>query len=302
MNCSFAHTPAWRVRGLFAALLVFLPLQAAQPERAEDEAALKAKYEKVINALPWKTGPGQQSLGGRAELKFSHEYRFLDSAGAKSRLKLAGNRMDDRDILGMVEHLKDNWWVVFEFDAIGYVKDDEKDKLNAAQILAAYKKSLAAENEQREGPPTTVVGWHTPPNYNEKTHNLEWAIIFENSGEQYVNYRVKLLGRHGVVDGTWVGDLKALDTAAPQFRQVLQDFKYNSGETYAEYRTGDKIARYGLGALVLGGATLGAAKLGLFPAVFLFLKKGFKVIIAAVIGVGAWLKRLFTGRRRESAE
>ncbi len=302
MDRSPAPTPTWLLRSLIAVLLVCLPLRAAQPEPAADEAALQAKYDKIINALPWKTGPGDQSLGGRAELKYSKDYRFLDSAGAKSRLKMSGNHVEKRDILGMVEHLQDKWWVVFEFDEIGYVKDDEKDKLNADKILASYREGIEAENKERDGPPTHVVGWHTKPNYNEQTHNLEWAIIFENSGEQYVNYRVKLLGRHGVVDGTWVGDLKALDTAVTQFRQVLQDFKYKSGETYAEYRAGDKIARYGLGALVLGGATLGAAKLGLFPAVFLFFKKGFKFIIVGIVALGAWLKRLVTGRRRESAE
>lgn len=302
MKCSSAQTPAWLARGLVALLLLIQPLRAAQRETADDEATQRTKFEKVVNALPWKAGPGGQSLGGRAELKYTKEYRFLDSKGAKERLRLSGNRVENRDILGMVEHQADKWWVVFEFDEIGYVKDDEKDKLEPDKILAAYKKSIAADNEERGGPPTKVVGWHTKPNYNEKTHNLEWAIIFENDGEQYVNYRVKLLGRRGVVDGTWVGDLKLIDTAVPQFRQVLEDFKFNSGETYAEYRAGDKIARYGLGALVLGGATLGAAKLGLFPAVFLFFKKGFKVIIAGVIALGAWLKRLFTGRRRDSAE
>jgi len=202
----------------------------------------------------------------------------------------------------MVEHRDKGWWVVFEFDEIGYVKDDEKDQLNADKILAAYKEGIAARNQRKDGPPTTVIGWHTPPNYNPNTHNLEWAMIFENSGEKYVNYRVKLLGRHGVVDGTLVGDLKDLDAAIPQFRQVLQDFRYKSGGTYAEYRPGDKIAQYGLGALVLGGATLGAAKLGLFASLFLFLKKGFKLVIAAVIGIGVWLKNRFTGRRRETVE
>lgn len=287
---------------LIAISLATLPLLAAQPENPEDEAALKAKFEKMIDSLPWTKGPADKPLGSRADLKFSGDFRFLDGKGAKTRLEMSGNDVDSREFLGMVEHLQKKWWVVFEFNEIGYVKDDEKNQLDAAKILASYQEGIAAKNKRMDGPPTTVIGWHTKPNYNEQTHNLEWAMIFESSGEQYANYRVKLLGRHGVVDGTLVGDLKDMETAVPEFRQVLAGLRYKSGSTYAEYRPGDKIAQYGLGALVLGGATIGAAKLGLFASLILFLKKGFKIIIAVAIGIGVWLKNRFGGRRRESAE
>ena len=291
---------------ILAFILVFFPLvssRGAEAEKGEpDEAAQKAQFQKALNALPWVVGPGQQELGGRAALKFSEAYRFLDGPAAKKRLAMSGNDVEDSEILGMVENIQKEWWVVFEFDEIGYVKDDEKDKLDPEKILKGYREGISARNQSRGGPPTTVVGWHTKPNYNEQTHNLEWALIFENSGHRYVNYKVKLLGRKGVVDGTWVGDLQDLDEAVPQFRQVLNNFSYKTGETYAEYRAGDKIAQYGLGALVLGGATLGAAKLGLFATLFAFFKKGFKFVIAGVIALGVWVKSLFTGRKRESAE
>lgn len=302
MKVSPANLTVWLARLLCLTVLLAGPLRAAAPEKEDDEEALKAKYKKAINALPWIHGPATKALGERAELKFSEAFRFLEAKAAKKRLIMSGNEVDDQEILGMVEHVADNWWVVFEFDAIGYVKDDEKNKLDPDKILQDYRDGISARNKRRDGPPTRVVGWHTKPNYNEETHNLEWAMIFENSGSQYVNYKVKLLGRHGVVDGTWVGDLKDLDTAVPQFRQVLNDFKYKGGENYAEYRSGDKIAKYGLSALVVGGAALAGVKLGLFTSLFVFLKKGIKLVVVAVVGLCAWIKRLVTGRRRESAE
>ncbi len=274
-------------------------LRAATPEPELSESERKAKVEAAVNRLPWIKGPGQSQLGTRAALKYSGDYRFLEAAGAKKYLKMSGNEVDQSDILGMVEQVTDRWWVVFEFENIGYVKDDEKNKLDAEKILKSYEESIAARNESRGGPPTRVVGWHTKPNYNEKTHNLEWALIFENSGSKYVNYKVKLLGRHGVIEGTWVGDLEQLDVAAPAFRQVLNDFSYGGGETYAEYRAGDKVAKYGLGALVLGGAVLGAAKFGLLAKFVLFFKKGIKFVVLGVVALGAWIKKLFTEKKRK---
>ena len=86
-----------------------------------------------------------------------------------------------------------------------------------------------------------------------------------------------------------VCDEKQLDAVLPQFQDLLKGFAYNPGLTYGEYKKGDKIAKYGLTGLILGGTVLAAAKSGL-------LGKLFKPIIAGLIIVGAFIKRLF-GRK-----
>lgn len=64
-------------------------------------------------------------------------------------------------------------------------------------------------------------------------------------------------------------------------------------QKYSEYKPGDKLAEYGLGALVVGGAAAAAAKSGL-------LKGLGKFLWVAVFGVaaGAWtfIKRIFAGK------
>jgi uncharacterized membrane-anchored protein len=47
-----------------------------------------------------------------------------------------------------------------------------------------------------------------------------------------------------------------------EFKVALKDFDYVSGEKYSEWREGDKVAAYGLGALVLGGAAAVATSKG----------------------------------------
>jgi len=94
-----------------------------------------------------------------------------------------------------------------------------------------------------------------------------------------------------------------LQQTLPTFRTLLANYSFQTGQSYAEYRPGDKVAKYGLAALVLGGAAVGAAKLGLFAWLAVFLKKGFKLIIVAVVAIIASIKKLAAklfGRRQTS--
>jgi uncharacterized membrane-anchored protein len=212
---------------------------------------------------------------------------------------MSGNRVDADEIMGMIEHVGDKWWVVFQFEEVGYVKDDDKNDLNADKLLKAYRDGVDADNDRREGPPTKVVGWQVAPKYDEATHNLEWAITFETAGEQYVNHNVRILGRKGIMKVVLVEDMDELAATLPKFRAALATFKFDSGESYGEYRPGDKIAKYGLTALVAGGAALGAAKLGLFAKLGFVFKKFFKFIFIAIIAIGASIKKFFTRSSRE---
>jgi hypothetical protein len=47
---------------------------------------------------------------------------------------------------------------------------------------------------------------------------------------------------------------------------------------------------------VVGGAAVGAAKLGWLAWLLPLLKKGWALIVAAFAAVAAWVKRLFSGR------
>jgi uncharacterized membrane-anchored protein len=69
-------------------------------------------------------------------------------------------------------------------------------------------------------------------------------------------------------------------------RQIMESFHYTPGQKYAEFQEGDKIAEYGLTALVVGGGAAVAAKAGVF-------KWLWKLILAAIAGIGAMFKKLF---------
>jgi uncharacterized membrane-anchored protein len=239
-------------------------------------------------------GPATVSLGSVAKVELPEGYVFLDGETYRALLKADGEPVNGHE-LGLMRATNAHWSVVFEFADTGYVKDDEKDKLNADKMLAAIKRGNDAANKERVragNPPIQVVGWDIPPRYDATTHNLEWAIRGAVEGQPILNYNTRLLGRKGVMEVVLVVDPEQLAETLPRFRELLTGYSFQTGQTYAEYRPGDKIAKYGLGALVVGGAAVGAAKLGAFAWLAVFFKKGFKLIIIAFVAAVAFLRKI----------
>ena len=147
------------------------------------------------------------------------------------------------------------------------------------------------ERAKRGWSPLEVVGWVQSPHYNSDTHNLEWCIKGLSDGHPIVNWNTRLLGRSGVMRLTLVADPLVIESLQGEYQNIIGSFSYLKGNSYAEYRKGDKIAKYGLSALVVGGATAVAAKTGLFK----YLWKG---LVVLVIGGFAFLKKLIFGKNQ----
>jgi uncharacterized membrane-anchored protein len=227
-----------------------------------------------------------------AEVKIPAGWTFTDADGTRVLLRAMGNLTGTQEA-GSVYPGSFDWFAVFEFDPCGYVKDDEKESLDADEILESKRESNKLGNEERKrmGLPTMeIVGWDVKPHYDEATHNLEWSVRLKSQDQaaETINYEVRLLGRTGVMQVSLVGAPDQMAAALPQFRRLLADHSFVSGKDYGSWREGDKVAAYGLGALAAGGAVALAAKTGL-------LSKIWKFLVLGVAALAAWLKRLFGG-------
>ena len=254
---------------------------------------------KPASKLHWKFGPYTANLQDIAEIKVPEGYMFLEAGEARTVLESWGNRTTGME-QGLLMPTNTSWVVVFEYNPSGYVKDDEKDHLDADKILKSYRDGTEKQNEHRKEmgiPPLHVVGWEQPPKYNSETHNLEWAMRAESAGAFSVNYNTRLLGRKGVMELLLLVDADKLTQTIPEFQALLQNYSYKEGQRYAEYKKGDKIAQYGLAALITGGAAVVAVKTGLFAWLILFLKKAWKLVAVGVAAIGAFIKKLVTGDR-----
>ena len=268
-------------------LAASLSLQAQEPDLLKSRAV---------------HGPAEADLGGFAKVNVPQGHVFLDGNTTRQLMESVGEPTSGNEV-GFLRPTNGGWSVYFEYADVGYVKDDEKDKLDADKLLKSIKKGNDAANEQRKRngiPPLIVEGWQQEPKYDPVTHNLTWCIRDSVQGEKVLNYNRRLLGRKAYLSVTLVCDPDELPTTLTDYNGLLAGYKFNTGDTYAEYKPGDKVAKYGLGALVLGGAAVGAAKLGFFAWLAVFLKKGWKLVVVALVAVAAGAKKILnviTGNR-----
>lgn len=247
--------------------------------------------------LQWTRGPGTAPIGeGLAEIDVDENYVFLDAEGTRKLMEMTQNPVSGLEVATVAPISDDDtWFVVFEFEDIGYVSDEEKDDLDADAMISSIREGTEAANEERRkrGWPTMeIVGWHETPHYDARTHNLSWAILGQSEDHKSINRIVKLLGRRGVMTVTLVASPETLPAAVPHVEALLDGYRFRPGNTYAEFvPSTDKIAEYGLTALVVGGAGAALVKSGL-------LAKLWKPIAIGLVALGAGLKRLITGGRK----
>ena len=246
-----------------------------------------------LQKLAWLRGPGEGTIAGKAKIQIPSGFAFLDERNTRRFLELMGN--PPRDGHWMIAPANLDWFAVFSFDPVGYVKDDEK--IDADALLKSLKEGDGPGNDERKRlgmAPIYTDGWHVPPHYDSGSKRLEWGMrLRDEKGGMHVNYTSRLLGRSGVMSAVLVSSPQTLNSDMKEFNGALAGYQFNAGEQYAEFKSGDKIAEYGLGALVLGGAAAAAAKAGLFKSLGKFL---WVVIGGAAMGGWALLKKLF-GRK-----
>ena len=284
----------------FVTLLLFssyLPV----PVVAQDTTATAPKPR-----IDWVDGPVSARLGDIADIKVPAGYRFTGKDGTRKFLELTQNPPQGNELGTIIPEVSKEvdsndsefWFVIFEFNEVGFVKDDDRDKLDADALLKSIKANTEQSNEERAKRGWAayhVTGWYRPPFYDVSTKNLTWAMqgysATNDKQESSVNYSVRILGRRGTMSADLVLDPNLVNTAVPKFETLLAGYSFLPGSRYAEFRAGDKVAEYGLATLVTGGAVAIAAKTGL-------LAKLWKLIVAVIAALVAFLKRLWNYFKR----
>lgn len=144
--------------------------------------------------------------------------------------------------------------------------------------------------------PIELLGWASQPYYDKATHKLYWAkeIKFGDEDTNTLNYNIRILGRKGVLVLTFIAGMDQKQLIDAQVDKVLALADFDQGSRYEDFDpTMDKVAAYGIGALIAGKVL---AKTGLLAAGLIFLKK-FGVLVVA--GAGAFIAKLFKRKRRE---
>ena len=249
-----------------------------------------------VNALDWIEGPATAEIGNHATIEVPEGFRFVGKPGASKFMELLQNP-SDKDELGVLLNTESFWFVVFDFQSTGYIKDDDKN-LDQKAILSSIQEGTKAANKvrkERGWPTMDVVGWYEEPYYDETTNNLTWAIEgASGDGESSINHSTRMLGRRGVMRANLVASPEEVDGAVESFNEMLTGFEFTSGNKYSEFTRGDKVAEYGLAGLIVGGTGVALVKSGL-------LQKFGKAIVVGFVALLGALKKMWDAMTRRSA-
>jgi uncharacterized membrane-anchored protein len=300
------------VPAVLGAVIGLLPLVAAGEAKAQEQK------KGAPPAIQWQDGPTTANLGNLAQIQVPKGYQFTDAAGTRKLMELMGNPVDDKE-LGLLKPGPDaddpaggSWFIVFDFNPIGYVKDEDGNNMNdktSAAILDSIRtgnEAANAERQKRGWAVLNVVGWERPPFYDPATHNLVWAIrgsSVEGGKTNFsVNYNMRILARKGVLSANLVVDPEDLSAVVPTYDKLVKGVSFKQGESYGEMRAGDKIAEYGLIGLITGGVGAVALKTGFFTKFLKPILVGIVVAFGAVVkGIKSFFGRLTGSSGRETA-
>ncbi len=295
-----------KIRSLALALLLGTASLHAASEAPETRFA---EAKKLIDGLRFQQGE-IHLRGGLATIKVPERFRYLDPADAETVLtKIWHNPPSGERSLGMIFPAEsgpldpDTWAVVISYTEDGYVKDDEAAKLDYDDLLKKMKEGTSESNKLREkkGYATVeLIGWAAPPRYDAADHKMYWAkeLRFGGDPETTLNYDIRMLGRRGVLVLNAIAptsQLAAIEQATPA---LLAMVNFQDGHRYADFNPStDKVATYGLAALVAGGVL---AKGGFFKLLIGVALAAKKFVIVGVVVLFAAVKKFFakvTGRR-----
>jgi uncharacterized membrane-anchored protein len=294
-----------------AALLLCAPPSAAQDADSDPAAEASVEEESAAgfddSSLRFTQGDVEIS-DGLARLSLGDRYRYLGPEDTARVLVEAWGNPPSNPTLGMVFPAgmgpldDDSWAVVIEYQDDGYVSDDDAKDLDYAEILEGMQEAVSEANEERREAgygSVELVDWAEPPHYDAASHKVYWAkrLAFEGSDQHTLNYDIRVLGRRGVLVLSAVGSMAQLEAIRTGMQDVLGIVEFNPGHRYADFDpSADRVATYGIGALIAGGV---AAKAGLFAKLGAFLLAFKKVIFIAGAGLVAVIARLF--RRSSNA-
>ena len=293
---------------LCLALLLGAPSARAQNQdtsQAARDAEVQAAYQAGVAA--GTKGPATVPLLDQASLAVPADMIFIPKTEGARLMRAFGNRIGD-DFEGVVAGLKpsDSWIVVIRYIKEGYIKDDEAKNWNADELLQNLRDGTEEANKDRVTrgfPEIEVIGWVERPVYEPETHRLVWSMVLKPKGApdaqtRGINYNTYALGRDGYFSLNLLTNTDRVATDKAVARKLLAALDYDKGKRYEDFNVStDRIAAYGIAALVGG---IAAKKLGLIAIIGAFALKFAKIIAIGAAAVFGGIWKFFSGRPRDS--
>ena len=278
----------------------------ADKKKIEHLNALLKTLDAAEKATYYQTGMIALS-NGVAHLNLPTGFKFIDGKQSQYILESLWQNPPDSNVLGMIvkdsfhlNNLQADWVFMVTYDEMGYVKDDDADKIKYDELLADLKKGQEEANTERKKlgyDAMHLAGWASSPYYDKQNKVLHWAKEYKvdrEEGNNTLNYDIRVLGRKGVLSLNAIATMDQLAEVKKNIPNVLHMAQFDKGYKYEEFDSGvDNVAAWTIGGLVAGKIL---AKAGLF----VVLLKFWKLIALGVVGAFAAVKRFMSGKKKEN--
>ena len=285
-----------------AATILIALLVLAAPARAQD--AKSDAIAKEIEQMTWLENTTVTLPDSHGRLIIPDDYAAIVGHDALRMLEITNGKPSNKKSEANVFSSDLKAQIDFDFIGTGYVSEDDWNTFDPKALLQSVIEATEEQNKERraEGlPEMHAVKWLHQPTYNISNHTAFWAIQgTDSNGGGIVNSTALRLGRTGFERLVLIEDIKDYKPVGSPLDLMLASFSFSPGDTYEDHLNTDKIAGYGIAALV--GTVVGAkvvkatAAGGLTP----FFKQ-IAVFFAAVLGILLapiiWLKSRFKRRK-----
>lgn len=244
--------------------------------------------------------------GGVATLTLNDDFYYLTPDDTERLIVEGWGNPPGHKTLGMIvpqatsPMSRGGWGVLVSYKDDGYVSDEDAAKIDYSEMLKQMQADDVENNDQRRKdgyPGLQLIGWAEPPRYDDQSHKMYWAreLKADNANENTLNYSIRVLGRQGVLELNAVASMTDLPTIQREMPHVLEFANFTDGNRYADYDSGtDKLAKYGLAALVAGGM---AGKAGLFAKLGLLLLAAKKFLVVGAVIAASFIRKFFSRKK-----
>lgn len=276
---------------------------------ATAQSMSRASAQALVAAM--KPQQGDVNVGdGLAQLHVPKEFSYYTPTDAKTILVTLWGNPDDTKTLGvLMPHgvsplSRDAWAVVIEFEERGHIAEEDAEKIDYTALLRDIQASEVDLNKGRQAhgyDAIHMIGWAAPPHYDRAAHKLYWAkeLAFgAGTDEHTLNYDIRVLGRRGVLLLNVVAGMSQLPQINAQIPRVLAMVDFQEGHRYENFNPSvDKVAGYGLAALIAGGV---AAKTGMLKGLWIALIALKKWLVIGAAALIAAVKKHFGAKKSET--
>lgn len=275
-----------------------LKLVRERYQRFADSVTKTLRFETGLITLP----------NGIAKLDIPAGFKYLNADQSKFVISDLWGNPPRTDIEGMIfpengtPFSDSSYAFIISYNPMGFVKDEDADKIDYDDMLKQIQKAEPEENKERTQlgyPPIHMVGWAQKPFYDNQNKVLHWAkeLQFGDDAEvNTLNYDVRILGRKGVLSMNAVATMQELPLVKQDIDKVMHMASFTEGNAYKDFDSKiDQVAAWTIGGLVAGKVL---TKVGILAG----LLKFWKLIVVGLVAVGGFFMKMFKRKKAEEAE